>query len=125
MVISGLFTRLRAKLVTFLLSNTCHRSYVLSLLMNFGLEAVPPIIEKLNDILNSGHLNILKPFKCQNLEIFALTGRRAKGEDDFDINLSFPNSGQREKINLNFYFHTSLWNLKRFYEDLKGLCKAF
>ena len=27
------------------------------------------------------------------------------------------------KINLNFYFHTSLWYLKRFYEDLKGTTK--
>ena len=25
------------------------------------------------------------------------------------------------KIKLNFYFHTSLWCLKRFYEDLKGI----
>ena len=29
--------------------------------------------------------------------------------------------GRREKINLNFYFHTSLWCLRRFYEGLKGL----
>ena len=29
------------------------------------------------------------------------------------------------KINLNFYFHTSLWYLKRFYEGLKGLHKIF
>ena len=26
----------------------------------------------------------------------------------------------KEKINLNFYFHTLLWRLKRFYESLKG-----
>ena len=26
------------------------------------------------------------------------------------------------KIKLNFYFHTSLWCLKRFYEGLKGQC---
>ena len=26
------------------------------------------------------------------------------------------------KINLNFYFHTSLWCLKRFYEGLKKSC---
>ena len=31
------------------------------------------------------------------------------------------NPGQSEKIKLNFYFHTSLWCLKRFYEGLKGL----
>ena len=36
-----------------------------------------------------------------------------------------PNPGQSEKIKLNFYFHTSLWCLKRFYEDLKGLHKTF
>ena len=29
------------------------------------------------------------------------------------------------KINLNFYFHTSLWCLERFYEGLKGLYKTF
>ena len=39
------------------------------------------------------------------------------------FNPSHPDPGQREKINLNFYFHTSLWYLKRFYEGLKGLHK--
>ena len=29
------------------------------------------------------------------------------------------------KIKLNFYFHTSLWCLKRFCEGLKGLHKSF
>ena len=29
------------------------------------------------------------------------------------------------KLNLNFYFHTSLWYLKRFYEGLKDLDKTF
>ena len=29
-----------------------------------------------------------------------------------------PVPGQREKINLIFYFHTSLWYLERFYEGL-------
>ena len=38
---------------------------------------------------------------------------------------SRPDPGQREKINLNFYFHTSLWCLKRFCEGLKGLHKTF
>ena len=38
---------------------------------------------------------------------------------------SRPNPGRREKINLNFYFHTSLWCLKRFYEDLKAFIKPF
>ena len=29
------------------------------------------------------------------------------------------------KVNLNLYFHTSLWCLKRFYKGLWGLPKAF
>ena len=29
------------------------------------------------------------------------------------------------KIKLNLYFHTFLWCLKRFYEDLKGPYKTF
>ena len=42
------------------------------------------------------------------------------------INPSNYNSSRRDKINLNFfYFHTSLWCLERFYEDLKGLHKIF
>ena len=36
-----------------------------------------------------------------------------------------PNPGRREKINLNFYFHTSLRCFKRLYEGLKGLHKTF
>ena len=34
-------------------------------------------------------------------------------------------SSIKVKINLNFYFHTSLWCLKRFYEGLKGFHKSF
>ena len=34
------------------------------------------------------------------------------------VNPYRPNPGQKGKINLNFYFHTSLWCLKRFYEGL-------
>ena len=41
------------------------------------------------------------------------------------FNPSRPNPGRREKIKLNFYFHTSLWCLKRFYEGLKSLHKDF
>ena len=36
-----------------------------------------------------------------------------------------PDTGRIEKINLNFYFHISLWFLKRFYEGPKGLHEAF
>ena len=41
------------------------------------------------------------------------------------LNPSRPNAGRREKINLNFYFRTSLWCLKSFYEGLQGLHKTF
>ena len=44
---------------------------------------------------------------------------------DVVINSSRPNPRRREKINLNFYFHTFLWCLKSFYEGLKGLHKTF
>ena len=43
----------------------------------------------------------------------------------FTFNPSRPDPGQREKLNLNFYFHTSLWCLKRLYEGLKDLHKTF
>ena len=36
-----------------------------------------------------------------------------------------PDPEWKEKINLNFYFRTSLWLLKRFHEGLKGLDKIF
>ena len=39
------------------------------------------------------------------------------------FNPSRPDPRQKEKISLNFYFHTSLWRLKRFYEGLLGLWK--
>ena len=35
------------------------------------------------------------------------------------FNSSRPNLGRREKIKLNFYFHTSLRCFRRFYEGLK------
>ena len=41
------------------------------------------------------------------------------------VNPSRPNPGRRVKIKLNFYFRTSLWCLKRFHENLKGLHKTF
>ena len=41
------------------------------------------------------------------------------------LNLSCLNPERREKIKLNFYFHTSSWCLERFYEGLKGLHKTF
>ena len=39
-------------------------------------------------------------------------------ERNIDINPSHPAPGRGEKINLNFYFHTSLRYLRRFYGSL-------
>ena len=41
------------------------------------------------------------------------------------INPSCPDTERREKINLNFYFPTSLHCLERFHEGLKGLHNTF
>ena len=41
------------------------------------------------------------------------------------FNPSHPNLGRREKINLNYYFHTSLWCLKLFYEGFWRPSKPF
>ena len=41
------------------------------------------------------------------------------------INPSRPDPGQKGKINLKFYFHTSLWCLKGFMEALKTFIKPF
>ena len=41
-------------------------------------------------------------------------------KSESQINPSRPNPGQREKVKLNFYFHTFLWCLKKFYEGLKS-----
>ena len=40
------------------------------------------------------------------------------------VHPSGPDSKRREKINLKFYFHASLWCLKRFYESLYKTFKA-
>ena len=42
---------------------------------------------------------------------------------NLSVNPSRPDPGQREKINLNFHFHTSLWCLKRFYETFSDIAK--
>ena len=41
------------------------------------------------------------------------------------MNSSRPDPGRKEKINLNFYFDTSLRFLRRFNESLKAFIKPF
>ena len=50
--------------------------------------------------------------------------RTKADEVSFDFNPTRHNPGQRQKINLNFYFHPSLWCLKR-YKAYKALIKPF
>ena len=58
-VTSGLFSRLKAKLVTCLhLTTEFHRSYVLTLSIDFGaVAAMLPIMAKINAILKSKCVN--------------------------------------------------------------------
>ena len=49
----------------------------------------------------------------------------SKSASNLGCNLSCPDPGRREKINLHFYFRTFLWCLQRFNEGLKGLYKTF
>ena len=44
---------------------------------------------------------------------------------EFPINPSRTDPGRREKINITFYFHTSLRCLKRFNKALKAFIKPF
>ena len=62
-------------------------------------------------------LDIVRVTETRRLPFFS---KRKK-----NINSSRLDPGRREKINLNFYFQTSLWYLKRFYEGLKCLHKTF
>ena len=54
-----------------------------------------------------------------NIKQFYYPKSSSKGwEKKVNLNPSRPDPRQREKINLNFYFRTFLWRLKRFYESL-------
>ena len=44
---------------------------------------------------------------------------------DLILTLLVPIPDEKKKIKINFYFHTSLWSLKRFYKGLKSLYKTF
>ena len=69
-------------------------------------------------------IKILQAFKSKNTRFCTLTElvnkKNKVGDFEFgnNFNPSRPDPGGREKINSNFYFHTSLWCLKRFYEGL-------
>ena len=77
-------------------------------------------------------MEVKKTLKVKDKRIITIFVREAINEilDLFflnfkNMNSSRPNLGRIEKTKLNFYFHTSLWCLKRFYEGLKGIHKTF
>ena len=77
-------------------------------------------------------MEVKKTLKVKDKRIITTFVREAINEmfDLFFLNFknmnpSRSNLGRREKTKSNFYFHTSLWCLKRFYEGLKGLHKTF
>ena len=72
-------------------------------------------------ILTKFYWLVWKICNCHySTDIRSFSDHRSLSSETF--NLSYPDPRRREKINLNFYFHTSLWCLKRFY---KGLHKTF
>ena len=93
---------------------------------------------------NSNNSTLLKK-TMHDLAIISTLSKEVKNKRDFDtVNYSFetyhstvsynnslrdlilnfcPDLERREKFTFNFYFHTSLWCLKRFYEGLKGTKK--
>ena len=57
-------------------------------------------------------------------QIFAAIFKQTEKYEEL-VNPSRPNPGREEKINLNCYFPTSLWCLKRFHEGPEALHKTF
>ena len=51
-------------------------------------------------------------------QIYKLLDNEFDNTIQYFFNPSRSNPGRTEKIKLNFYFHTSLWYLKTFYEGL-------
>ena len=78
-IISDLFPRISARLVTFLhLKTKFYRSYVLVLFTNFSVVAkMLPIMVK-----TKRHFKVRI---CEHMGISALTGKRVKGDDDAAI----------------------------------------
>ena len=74
-----------------------------TVILNFPNE----VLEKFKQVALSGQMKIYKK-SCLFYTIRLLKRN--------NFNTSRSNPGRREKIELNFYFHTSLCYLKRFYE---------
>ena len=68
---------------------------------------------------------VLKKIVSLLLIVTAKLPKLSDNSNKGDFNPSIPIPDDEKKINLNFYFRTSLWYLQRFYEGLKGLHKTF
>ena len=55
-----------------------------------------------------------RPISAIYWEVLKLRGNLLR---NINVNPSLPDPEQRERINLNFYFHAFLWCLKRFHEE--------
>ena len=87
----------------FKLRNIPH--YNLRHILHFSTDPIPSVYDRTESVSYLGP-EIWIPAEIKN-------------KDSLDgFNPLHPNPGQREKINLNFFFHTSLCCLKRFYEGL-------
>ena len=87
--------------------------------VHVSLPFTPKEQDRLHTSLSVALANawIIKTSQCKTCYYFTLL-----------LNPSRPNPGRTEEIKLNFYFQTSLWCLKRFYEGfkaIKGLHKTF
>ena len=74
--------------------------------------------------IKSKHLNVVLKRKEISKEFSLFANTFFLLSHIWCFNPSHPNPRQKEKINLNFYFHTSLWCLKRFLEGFKALHKT-
>ena len=86
------------------------------------------MIEKWHQSLDSGRqavaalTDLSKVFDCIDKELLT-TKLNAYGFNNLTPFVPIPDKKKKKK--LNFYFHSSLWCLKRFYGGLKGLHKTF
>ena len=70
--------------------------------------------------------NFRRGISGQNIAIWPFSASlRALIHAKYILKLPVPIPDEKKKIKLNFYFHTSLWCLKKFYKGLKGLHKTF
>ena len=90
---------------------------------NMNLETQSVVKGKKGPVIfNSGNFKLFSLDRSNNHGAIEMEMVREVLKVESCFNPSRPIPGRREKIKLHFYFHTSLWCFKRFYE---GLHKTF